>query len=125
MRILTRWFFMSISVCAAAGVVKSAPRQATPGMPAVRVTIDKVTVLDVAQDRLQLSFLLTFLTDVDVAVRQITFDKVRLNDVPLYVAPVAQKLSLKANQPQPLPEPLKLTLYFRDLDSVRPLQTAL
>jgi hypothetical protein len=94
-------------------------------LPGLKVTVDKVSVLDVAQDRLQLAFVVTLVSDSNVAVRQVTFDNFRLNDVPLYVSAVTQPLSLKANQPQQLPEPLKVTLYFRDLDSVRPLQTAL
>ncbi len=88
MTLPTRRFRIFLMVCAFTGVLTSAPRQARSGPPGVRVTVDKVSVLDVAQDRLQLSFLLTFVTDTDVSVREITFDKVRLNDVPLYVGPV-------------------------------------
>lgn len=98
------------------------PPQA-PKAPRVQVIVDKISVGDVAQDRLQLSVLLTLLSDTDVSVKEMTFDNVRLNDTPLYVAPVSEKLALKGNQKQQLPAPLKLTLFFRDLDSVRPLQT--
>ena len=125
MTILTRWLLPAALICGATATVRSAPRQSTPGTPVVRVTIDKVSLADVAQDHLQLSFSLTLLADRDVAVRQIAFDNVRLNDVPLYVAPVEQRLSLKANEAQQIGAPLRLSLYFRDLDTVRPLQTLL
>lgn len=97
----------------------------TPKTPHVRAIVDKISVADVSQDRLQLSLLLTLLSDADASVKELTFDNVRLNETPLYLAPVSEKIALKANQPQQLPEPLKLTLFFRDLDSVRPLQTVI
>jgi hypothetical protein len=93
--------------------------------PSVAITVEKISVVDLAQDHIELSFLLTFLTDMDVSVRQVTFDNVRLNNLPLYVAPVGERFSLKSSESKSLEDPLKVTLFFRDLESVTPLQSAL
>lgn len=99
------------------------PTQSAEAAPSINVTIDKVNVEDIAQDQIQLAVSLTLQSATDVAVRQITFEGVQLNGLPLYLAPVQQRIALKSNQPFQLPEPLRVSLYFRDLDSTRPLQT--
>lgn len=90
--------------------------------PAIVVTIDKVNVVDVAQDHLQLGVSLTLNSATDVAVREITFEGVQLNGLPVYLAPIQERIELKSKQPLQIPDPLRVSLYFRDVDSVRPLQ---
>jgi hypothetical protein len=87
--------------------------------------VDRITVTEVASDHIRLAFSLSLLSNRDVAVRQISFENMRLNDVPFYATPMVERLRLVAGQKLALANPVQVALYYRDLDSVRPLEQLL
>jgi hypothetical protein len=89
--------------------------------PSVDAQLQKMTVVDLARDHLRLALSLALLSRNDLTVRQITFESLRVNGIPFYAAPLTDRLQLPAKQRFEMPQPLQLTLYYRDADSLKPL----
>jgi hypothetical protein len=94
---------------------------AAPAPPSVDAQLEKMTVADLARDHLRLALSLALLSRNDLAVRQITFESLRVNGIPFYAAPWTDRLQLLAKQRFEMPQPLQLTVYYRDADSLKPL----
>lgn len=91
----------------------------------VQVEVVKTSLADYSTSKLVLGLTLAVTSKRDVTLDQILLADLRLNGLPLYAAPVAGKLQLKAGNRTLLPDPLPVTVYLRDLDSVAPLHDAL
>jgi hypothetical protein len=89
--------------------------------PSVDAQLEKMTVADLGRDHLRLALSLALLSRNDLTVRQITFENLRVNGIPFYAAPLTDRLQLPAKQRFEMPQPLQLTLYYRDTDSLKPL----
>ena len=89
--------------------------------PSVDAQIEKATVADLGRDHMRLALSLALLSKNDLTVRQITFENMRINGIPFYTAPITDRLQLQAKQKFELPQPLQLTVYYRDADSLKPL----
>jgi len=94
---------------------------AAPAPPSVDAQLEKASMGDITRDHLSLALSLALLSKSDLTVRQITFENMRVNGVPFYTAPLTSRLQLQAGQKFELPQPLQLTVYFRDVDSLKPL----
>jgi hypothetical protein len=96
------------------------PLSAAPSPIAFRV--DSLTVSDAAADRLHLELTLGVRSRVHLTLKSARFETMRLNGLPLYIAPVVLKLDF---DPAIEWRPVRLapiTVYYRDLETLAPLR---
>jgi hypothetical protein len=91
----------------------------------LQIDIVKTSLADYSTTKLVLGLTLAVTSKRDVTLDQILLADLRINGLPVYAAPVTSRLQLKANNKTTLSDPLPVTIYLRDLDSVSPLQDAL
>src|SRR5579872_2049352 len=91
----------------------------------VHVQVERTSLLEASTDRLVIGVTLAVTAKQNVTLEQIVLADLHVNGMPLYAAPLQGKLELHANQLLELPDPLRVTVYLRDLDSVAPLKQAL
>lgn len=119
-----------IFVAAALAVLfgSSLSRAGSQGDPSlagqVQIEVVNTSVVSYSASKLVLGFTLSISSKRDLALEQIVLSGLRLNGLPLYAAPVKQRLQLHSGDKTFLPDPLPVTVYLRDLDSVAPLQQA-
>jgi hypothetical protein len=89
--------------------------------PSVDAQLERMTVADLARDHLRVALSFALVSRNDLTVRQITFESLRVNGIPFYAAPWTDRLQLLAKQRFEMPQPLQLTIYYRDADSLKPL----
>lgn len=116
----------AILLAASAGLAQAVQSEAAPDLNGqVQVEVVKTSLVDYSTSKLVLGLTLAVTSKRDVTLDQIMLADLRMNGLPLYAAPVASKLQLKAGNKTLLPDPLPVTVYLRDLDSVAPLHDAL
>jgi hypothetical protein len=91
----------------------------------VQVEVVKTSLAYYSTTKLVLGLTVAVTSKRDVTLDQILLANLHMNGLPLYAAPVASKLQLKSGNKTLLPDPLPVTVYLRDLDSVAPIQDAL
>jgi hypothetical protein len=91
----------------------------------VQMQVVKTTLLSYSTSKLVLGLTLSVGSKRDLTVEQIVLSGLRINGLPLYAAPVKQKLDIHPGDKTLLPEPLPVTVYLRDLDSISPLEQAI
>lgn len=90
----------------------------------VQLEIANTSVLSYSIDKVVLGLTLSLNSKRDLTLEQIVLAGLRINGLPLYAAPIKQHLQLHSGQKTVLPDPLPVTVYLRDLDSVLPLVQA-
>jgi hypothetical protein len=90
-------------------------------LPAASVRLEDVSLDSVQSDRILLNARLTLLPKRSVTLEEVSFSQMRLNDMPVYVAPIHQTFDLKKDEPMQLPS-IRITVYFRDLASLDPVR---
>ena len=95
---------------------------ATP--PAITLAVPKTALGALSSDKVDLAVSLDVTATKDLTVRGLTLTDLRLNGAPIYAAPLTNKFQLPAGKTVSLPTPLVISIYFRDLDSLKPLQQA-
>src|SRR5438552_11394826 len=93
---------------------------ATPSPITFRV--DSVSFADVALDRVHLELTLGISTSVHLTLKSARFETMRLNGLPLYIAPLAEKLDLDPSKHWRSVRLAPITVYFRDLETLAPLR---
>lgn len=96
------------------------PSPKQTGTVPVKIEIDKVSLVAVSSEGIQLSVWLSMTASQGAKARQLSFENVRLNGMPIYVAPVTTPLILRKEQRIPFPLP-DVNVYYRDLASLNPL----
>ncbi|HLJ27766.1 MAG TPA: hypothetical protein VKY85_13730 [Candidatus Angelobacter sp.] len=91
----------------------------------VQMQVVKTSVLSYSSSKLVLGLTLAISSKRDLTVEQIVLGGLRINGLPLYAAPVKQRIQLHSGDKTLLPDPLPVTVYLRDLDSVSPLEEAI
>ncbi|HEY6968565.1 MAG TPA: hypothetical protein VJA94_05150 [Candidatus Angelobacter sp.] len=91
----------------------------------VQIQVVKTTLLSYSTSKLVLGLTLSISAKRDLTVEQIVLAGLRINGLPLYAAPVQQKLDIHSGDKTLLPDPLPVTVYLRDLDSISPLEQAI
>jgi hypothetical protein len=86
-----------------------------------QVDVEKVQLADVSREGVRLGISLSVLSGQDVRVQQVSFENLRANDVPVYIAPSTEPFRLVKGQSVRFPRPLQVSIYYRDLDTVQPL----
>jgi hypothetical protein len=108
--------------CTSSGASTRSLQDETSPMADFHADLDQVTVSHVASDHIQLALSFSVLTDRDVSVREVSFANMRLNELPFYAPPLEDRLKLIAGQRLVLPHQVQATFYYRDLESLRPLE---
>lgn len=90
----------------------------------MQLEIVNTSVLDYSASKVVLGFTLSLSSKRDLTVEQIVLGGLRINGLPVYAAPVKQHLELHSGSKTALPDPLPVTVYLRDLDSISPLERA-
>ena len=85
------------------------------------ITIDKVEIADVGMERMRLSVYPAVIPFMDVRLSGITFYGMRLNEIPIFIPPISERILLQAGHRFPLRQPLQVSVYYRDLGSLQPL----
>ena len=89
--------------------------------PTAQVELDGIDLVDAGPDFIKFDVRTHTTAKTSVKVRRITFSGMHLAGVPVYMGPVEGPLQLRAGQDITLPT-IPLTIYFRDLDSLGPLE---
>jgi len=91
--------------------------------PTVRAALENVSLASVNADGVQLTVTLSLTSSQNLTLREIIFDRLRVNGVPFYATPISDRLVLVPNQKIVPPNPLTLTVYLRDIESLDPLRS--
>ena len=89
----------------------------------VSVEVDSISLGNVGSDSVSFTVQSHVVSTRTLRVRRIRFEQMKLGNLPLYLDPMAEKLSLTAGVPVDLPV-IPVTVFYRDLDSLAPLQQA-
>lgn len=88
----------------------------------VSVAVEDVSLVSLTPEKVQLNARVSISSSRGVTLREIAFDRMRINGLPFYASPMSEGLVLAANQKVTPQKPVSLTVYFRDLTSLRPLR---
>lgn len=92
---------------------------------AVQIQIVNFTLEGFSATKLVIGVRLAANSNRNVTVDQFVLSGLRVNGVPIYAAPLKRRFKLRSNATVMLPEPLRVTVYLRDLDSLDPLRNAI
>jgi len=87
----------------------------------VEVSIDMVTLKDVGSDRILFDVRSHVTSSRALKIKRIRFEQMRMGNLPVYLSSVEESVTLEKGSPVTLPA-IPLTIYFRDLDSLEPLE---
>lgn len=90
----------------------------------VGVAIDGVELKDVSTDRIRFEIRSHVTADRHLKIRRVRFEHMYLGNLPIYLSPIDERLELEKGVAVVLPR-VPVTIYFRDLDSLEPLEHAL
>ena len=86
----------------------------------VAVEVKSISIAEVATDRLKLRVYLGGTTAYDALLKQIAFDDVTLNGVPVFVPSISEPLRLVKGKP--FESAVEATVLYRDLPSLEPVR---
>lgn len=89
----------------------------------VAVAMDGIDLKDVGSDRIHFSLRSHVTADRNLKIKRVRFERMRLGNLPIYLSPIVDELQLEKGTAATLP-PIPVTFYFRDLDSLAPLEQA-
>jgi hypothetical protein len=89
------------------------------------LSLEKAVVTGVTQSFLELSFPATARSPVTVRLREVAFDGVTANGLPVYIQPVLRPQRLEAGRPTGLADLLRVRMYYRDIADLGPLRALL
>ena len=116
-------FWRVLAVLVAIVSTVPALQAATPDGGPVSIAVDSISLDNVGSDSVTLSVQSHVTSTRTLRIKKVRFEQMRMGRLPIYLDPVDEKLSLTAGQPVALPA-VPVTIYFRDLDSLAPLQQA-
>jgi hypothetical protein len=89
----------------------------------VSVEVDSISLGNVGSDSVSFTVQSHVVSTRTLRVRRIRFEQMGLGNLPVYLDPLEEKLSLTAGAPLGLPA-IPVTVFYRDLESLAPLQQA-
>ena len=118
-----RFFWTLVIIVAAAlpllGRQTPAPAAADP----VGVSIDSIDLKDVSTDRIRFEIRSHVTAGRHLKIKRVRFEHMYLGSLPIYLSPIDERLELEKGVSAVLPR-IPVTIYFRDLDSLGPLEHA-
>jgi hypothetical protein len=91
--------------------------------PVVNIAVENISLYSVTSDRVQLTASVSVLASRKVTLHEVVFDQLNANGIPFYASPIQDRLVLVPNQKLLPLKPLLLTVYLRDLVSLKPLHS--
>lgn len=91
----------------------------------VQIQVVNFNLEDFSPTKLVIDVGLAANSNRNVTVDQIALSGLRANGVPIYAAPFKRRFKLRNDARVSLPEPLRITIYLHDLDSLEPLRNAI
>jgi hypothetical protein len=119
MRLLRILAMMAATVMPAAARQSTGPH-VTPPVP-VAVTIDGIDLSGVSADSIRFELRSHVTADRNLKLKRVRFEEMYLGTLPIYLNPIDDRLQLVKGSAVELPR-VPVTIYFRDLDSVEPLE---
>ena len=90
----------------------------------VTVAIDSIDLADVGSDRVHFDVQSHATSTRKLSIKSVRFEQMHMGDVPVFLNPIESHIDLEKGTPVSLPS-IPLTVYFRDLDSLEPLEQAI
>src|ERR1700761_4011448 len=87
----------------------------------VTVVIDRVELKDASSDRVRFDVQSHIIASRKLKIKRVRFEQMHLGRMPVYLGPITSYLELEKGAVVTLPA-IPLTLYFRDLDSLEPVE---
>ncbi len=116
--------FRTLAIMAAA-VTPLIARQSPESQPVqpvpVTITMDSIYLKDVSTDRIRFEIRSHVTADRKLRIKRVRFENMYLGTLPIYLSPIEDRLQLEKGVPIGLP-PVPVTIYFRDLDSLQPIE---
>ncbi len=117
-------FFRTLAILAVA-VTPLMARQSPDSQPVqpapVAITVDGVDLKDVSTDRVRFEIRSHVTADRKLKIKRVRFEQMYLGTLPIYLSPIDDRLELEKGTPTLLPR-VPVTIYFRDLDSLGPVE---
>ena len=117
-----RLFWTLIIVLAATLPLMGRQAPASPADP-VGVAIDSIDLKDVSTDRIRFEIRSHVTANRHLKIRRVRFEHMYVGSLPIYLSPIDDRLELEKGTSVVLPR-IPVTIYFRDLDSLEPLEHA-
>jgi len=119
MKLLRTTIILAISALLPAAVCAKQEAEA----PATTVALDGVDLKDVGAESARFEMRSHVTASRKLKLKRVSFAHMRLGSVPIYLSPIEEHLDLEKGAAVTLPR-IPVTIYFRDLDSLDPLLTA-
>ena len=87
----------------------------------VGIVIDSIDLKDVSTDRVRFEIHSHVTADRKLKIKRVRFEHMYLGSLPIYLSPIDERMQLEKGVSAVLPR-VPVTIYFRDLDSLEPLQ---
>lgn len=115
-------FLIVVTVCSV-----GAAQSGSSGNFSNQIQIQAVnfTLEDFSTTKLVIGVNLAANSNRNVTVDKVVLSELRLNGVPIDAAPLKHRFKLRSDATVILPEPLRITVYLRDVDSLEPLRKAI
>jgi hypothetical protein len=98
------------------------PLSAAPTPSPITIRVDSASFADVTADRVHFELTLGISSSVHLTLKSARFETMRINGLPLYIAPLPGKLDLDPAQKWQSVRLAPITVYFRDLETLAPLR---
>lgn len=122
-RLRNSGFIAIVLLAASACLAQSAPNGDLAHQFQIR--IDRLSLQQLSTDKLVIGVGLAANATRNVTVDEVVLSGLQLNGIPIYVAPLKTRFKLRSDRSVTLPEQLQVTVYLRDLDSLKPLRDAI
>jgi hypothetical protein len=89
----------------------------------IRISLERLSLESLTSEKIQISADVGIVAQRKVTLRGVTFGQMALNGLPFYATPITEPLSLIPGQKVSPTQPILMTVYFHDLNSLRPLRS--
>jgi len=90
----------------------------------VSITIDSIDLADVGSDRIHFDVHSHVASTRKLSIKSVHFENMHMGEMPIFLSPIESHIDLDKGASVTLPT-IPLTVYFRDLDSLDPLEQAI
>jgi hypothetical protein len=90
--------------------------------PSVNMVVQSLSLASVTADRIQFTAHVSLASSRKVVMHEVVFRQLYANGIPFYASPIEDHVALLPGENVLPPKPLTLTVYLRDLASLKPLR---
>jgi hypothetical protein len=99
------------------------PARAEKEAAPIGISLERLSLASLTAEKIQISADVAIVAQRKVTLRGVTFGEMSLNGLPFYATPITEPLSLIPGQKVSPTQPIVMTVYFHDLNSLRPLRS--